>query len=107
MEKTDKVLILGSIALDTIETKYGKAENLLGGSATYATIASGLYGDAIPIGIVGHDFPQNGFEIFEKFSENIDDIEKKEGGTILLQAIVLKTCECDPLPRPDPAQEMH
>ena len=30
MKKTDKVLILGSIALDTIETKYGKVENLLG-----------------------------------------------------------------------------
>ena len=81
MKKTDKVLILGSIALDTIETKYGKAENLLGGSATYATIASGLFGDAIPVGIVGNDFPQNGFKIFENFSENIDDIEKKEGGT--------------------------
>ena len=81
MKKTDKVLILGSIALDTIETKYGKAENLLGGSATYATIASGLFGDAIPVGIVGNDFPQNGFKIFEKFSENIDDIEQKEGGT--------------------------
>ena len=81
MKKTDKILILGSIALDTIETKYGKAENLLGGSATYATIASGLFGDAIPVGIVGNDFPQNGFKIFENFSENIDDIEKKEGGT--------------------------
>ena len=34
-------------------------------------------------------------------------VEKKEGGAILLQAIVLKTCECDPLPRPDPEQEMH
>tara|TARA_B100001029_G_scaffold168316_1_gene162275 strand:- start:2020 stop:2271 length:252 start_codon:yes stop_codon:yes gene_type:complete len=33
--------------------------------------------------------------------------EGTEGETLLLQAIVLKTCECDPLPRPDPEQEMH
>ena len=33
--------------------------------------------------------------------------EGEEGEVILLQAIVLKTCECDPLPRPEPNQEMH
>tara|TARA_B100000073_G_scaffold133770_1_gene109563 strand:- start:190 stop:441 length:252 start_codon:yes stop_codon:yes gene_type:complete len=34
-------------------------------------------------------------------------IEGEEGEVVLLQAIVLKTCECDPLPTPDPEQEMH
>jgi len=34
-------------------------------------------------------------------------IEGGEGEFVLLQAIVLKTCECDPLPNPDPEQEMH
>ena len=33
--------------------------------------------------------------------------EGGEKGVVLLQAIVLKTCECDPLPRPDPEQETH
>ena len=74
-------LILGSVALDTIETKYGKAENLLGGSATYATIAAGLYGDAIPVGIVGDDFPKDGLDIFEKFSKNLKDLDQQPGGT--------------------------
>ena len=72
---------LGSVALDTIETKYGKAENLLGGSATYATIAAGLYGDAIPVGIVGDDFPKDGLDIFEKFSKNLKDLDQQPGGT--------------------------
>jgi len=74
-------LILGSVALDTIETKYGKAESLLGGSATYATIAAGLYGDAIPVGIVGDDFPKYGLAIFEKFSKNLKDLDQQPGGT--------------------------
>ena len=52
MKKTNEILILGSIGLDTIETQYGKRENLLGGSATYATIASGIFSSAVPVGII-------------------------------------------------------
>ena len=81
MKLIHESLILGSVALDTIETKYGKAENLLGGSATYATIAAGLYGDAIPVGIVGDDFPKDGLDIFEKFSKNLRDLDQQPGGT--------------------------
>ena len=81
MKLIHESLILGSVALDTIETKYGKAENLLGGSATYATIAAGLYGDAIPVGIVGDDFPEDGLDIFEKFSKNLRDLDQQPGGT--------------------------
>ena len=81
MKLIHESLILGSVALDTIETKYGKAENLLGGSATYATIAAGLYGDAIPVGIVGDDFPKDGLDIFEKFSKNLEDLDQQPGGT--------------------------
>ena len=81
MKLIHESLILGSVALDTIDTKYGKAENLLGGSATYATIAAGLYGDAIPVGIVGDDFPEDGLNIFEKFSKNLKDLDRQPGGT--------------------------
>ena len=81
MKLIHESLILGSVALDTIETTYGKAENLLGGSATYATIAAGLYGDAIPVGIVGDDFPKDGLDIFEKFSKNLKDLDQQPGGT--------------------------
>jgi len=81
MKNANKILILGSIGLDTIQTKYGKKENLLGGSATYATIAAGIYGSAIPLGIVGNDFPKEGHDIFSKFSVNINNIEIKTGST--------------------------
>ena len=81
MKNSDKILILGSIGLDTIETQYGKKEDLLGGSATYATIAAGIYGSAIPVGIVGNDFPKDGYDIFSKYSININNIETKKGST--------------------------
>ena len=51
------ILILGSIGLDTIQTQYGKRNELLGGSATYATIAAGLFSPVHLVGIVGTDFP--------------------------------------------------
>ena len=69
MKSSNKILILGSIGLDTIETQYGKKESLLGGSATYATIAAGINGAAIPLGIVGNDFPSEGYEVFSKYSK--------------------------------------
>ena len=81
MNKSDEILILGSIGLDTIETQYGKRENLLGGSATYATIASGIFSLAVPVGIVGDDFPKDGYDIFSRFSKNINNIKIEKGKT--------------------------
>ena len=74
MKSSNKILILGSIGLDTIETQYGKKESLLGGSATYATIAAGINGAAVPLGIVGDDFPSEGYDVFSKYSLNINNI---------------------------------
>ena len=81
MNKSDETLILGSIGLDTIETQYGKRENLLGGSATYATIASGIFSPAVPVGIVGDDFPKDDYDIFSRFSKNINNIITEKGAT--------------------------
>ena len=81
MKNLNKMMVLGSIGLDTIETQYGKRKDLLGGSATYATVAAGIFGSAIPVGIVGDDFPKNGYDIFSKYSLNINNIEKKAGST--------------------------
>ena len=81
MNKSDEILILGSIGLDTIETQYGKRKNLLGGSATYATIASGIYSEVVPVGIVGDDFPKDGYDIFSRFSKNINNIKVENGAT--------------------------
>ena len=81
MNKSDEILILGSIGLDTIETQYGNRKNLLGGSATYATIASGIYSEVVPVGIVGDDFPKDGYDIFSRFSKNINNIKIEKGAT--------------------------
>ena len=75
------VLIVGSIGLDTIETSFGRREDLLGGSATYASISAGRFCSVNLVGVVGQDFPNKGKLIFKEFCDNIDDLKIEEGKT--------------------------
>jgi len=79
--KDDSILIVGSIAIDTIEIGTERYEKLLGGSTTYATIAAGKYSDVNIVGIIGSDFPQNGHDIYKKYAANLIDLKVKEGKT--------------------------
>ena len=78
---SQSITIVGSVALDTIETPFNRKENLIGGSATYATIASGRSSPVYPVGIVGNDFPKDGFEIFQKYSADLSDFQMVTGNT--------------------------
>tara|TARA_B110000438_G_scaffold248096_1_gene250626 strand:+ start:3798 stop:4685 length:888 start_codon:yes stop_codon:yes gene_type:complete len=79
--KPPSILLLGSIALDTIETLYGKRENLLGGSATYAAISASQAVNPDLVGIVGSDFPIEGHKILEKACHSLSDLVIKDGST--------------------------
>ncbi|MBI2027667.1 MAG: sugar kinase [Deltaproteobacteria bacterium] len=52
------ILVVGSIAFDSIETPRGKAEKALGGSAQYFSIATSFFNPVSLVGVVGQDFPQ-------------------------------------------------
>lgn len=65
------ITVVGSIALDTLETTKGNRSEMLGGSATYFSIAASIFSRVEVIGIVGNDFPQEGWDIFN--SQNIDN----------------------------------
>ncbi len=64
------VLIIGTVALDTIETPFGKVSKALGGSATYASFAASFFAKPFIISIVGNDFPKEYIELLKK--RNID-----------------------------------
>lgn len=51
------LLVVGSIALDTVETPHGKAEDILGGSASFFCAAAGYFTKVRLVGVVGEDFP--------------------------------------------------
>ena len=78
---TETILIIGSIALDTIENNRGKREDLIGGSTTYATVAAGRSVPVNVVGVIGNDFPDEGLEIYQRYANNLVDLECKEGNT--------------------------
>jgi len=64
------VLVVGSAALDTIETPYGKRDEILGGSAFYFSIAASYFTDVHVVAIIGSDFPRQEIDFLK--SKNID-----------------------------------
>lgn len=73
-----QVLVLGTVALDTIETPFGKVEEALGGSATYAAFASSFFAETGIISIVGDDFPSKQLELLKSHHINIEGLEVKD-----------------------------
>ena len=59
------VLVVGSMAIDTVHTPFGKAEDVLGGSASYFSIAASLFSDVRVVAVIGDDFPDKYLENFE------------------------------------------
>src|SRR3989338_510431 len=59
-------VIMGTIALDSLETPFGKVQNVLGGSASYASIAASFFAKPGILSIVGKDFPKNHITSFNK-----------------------------------------
>ena len=51
------LLVVGSIALDTVETPFGRAEDALGGSATFFAAAASSFCPVQVVGVIGDDFP--------------------------------------------------
>ena len=50
------ILVVGSVAFDSIETPHGKREKILGGAATHFSLAASYFTDVRVIGVVGDDF---------------------------------------------------
>lgn len=75
------LIIVGSLAFDTIETPRGKKEREVGGSATYGALAASFFTSPGIIGIIGDDFPEEVIELFKKRNIKLDGLEKKKGKT--------------------------
>ncbi|MBI2208272.1 sugar kinase, partial [Candidatus Woesearchaeota archaeon] len=59
-------VIIGTIALDSIETPFGKVKDALGGSATYASLAASFFSKPGILSIIGKDFPKENIEFLNK-----------------------------------------
>lgn len=78
-----KLVIVGTVAFDAIETPFGKTDKILGGAATYIGLAASHFNiDAAAVSIVGGDFPQEYLDLLSNKNIDISGIEiVKEGKT--------------------------
>ncbi|HSJ25462.1 MAG TPA: PfkB family carbohydrate kinase [Longimicrobiales bacterium] len=73
------LLVVGSVALDSIETPFGTAHDALGGSATYFSAAASLYCQVQLVGVVGSDFPEHDLAFLEERGVDLSGLERAEG----------------------------
>ena len=77
----NKLLIVGTVAFDAIETPFGKTDKILGGAATYIGLSSSFFKvDAAMVSVVGDDFPKEYLDLFVQKGINIEGIEVVDGG---------------------------
>lgn len=73
------LLVTGSVGIDTVETPHGRAENVLGGSAVYFSLAASLYAPTRLVAVVGEDFEHDWFEPLRRREVNLDGLEVRKG----------------------------
>jgi sugar/nucleoside kinase (ribokinase family) len=74
------VLMVGSVALDSVRTPYGSAEDALGGSAVHAALAARQFSPVEIVGVVGEDFPKKHIAMLRRKDIGLDGLEIVKGG---------------------------
>lgn len=75
------LLIVGTVAFDTVETPWGKAERILGGSGTYAGYAASYFCPPRLVGVVGEDFPGEYIDLLTERGVDVEGVRKVAGKT--------------------------
>ncbi|MBI2659982.1 sugar kinase [Candidatus Woesearchaeota archaeon] len=69
------ILIIGTVAFDTIETPFGRVEKALGGSATYASFAASFFSRPALISVIGRDFPEEYIKLLKNRGINLQGLK--------------------------------
>ena len=75
------ILVVGSVAFDTIETPFAKVEEVLGGAASFFSTAASLYSQVNLVAVVGSDFPQEYLDFWRSRKINLAGLQIQEGST--------------------------
>lgn len=73
------LLVVGSVALDTVETPFGVANDALGGSATFFSAAASLFCKVQLVGVVGSDYPTADLEFLTRRGVDLGGLDQIEG----------------------------
>ena len=75
------ILVIGSVALDTVETPFGKVTEALGGSATHFSVSASYYTSVKLVAVVGEDFPEAHINLLKSKNIDVGGLEKVPGKT--------------------------
>jgi sugar/nucleoside kinase (ribokinase family) len=74
------LVVIGTVAFDAIETPFGKTDKIVGGAATYASLAAAYFYDKVKIvAVVGDDFPQSEIDDLNNHHVNTEGLQIKKG----------------------------
>jgi sugar/nucleoside kinase (ribokinase family) len=77
----EKIVIVGTVAFDAIETPFGKTDKILGGAATYIGLSASNFGvDAAIVSVVGKDFPQRHISMLKSRELDLEGLEIVQDG---------------------------
>jgi sugar/nucleoside kinase (ribokinase family) len=77
------ILVVGSVAFDTVETPFGRAERVLGGSGSFFAVAASFFVPVNLVGVVGSDFGEKQLAAFAGRNIDLEGLERAEGLTFL------------------------
>lgn len=75
------ILVVGSVAFDSIKTPFGEADDILGGSACYFSTSASFFTDVNLVAVIGDDFPQEHIDFLESRNIDLAGLQKTEGKT--------------------------
>lgn len=76
-----EILVIGSLAYDSIETPKGKVKKTLGGSANYFSVAASFFSKVSIVGVVGQDYEDSSVELLKGRGVNLEGLQIKKGQT--------------------------
>ena len=75
------IVVVGTVAFDTVETPFGRGENVLGGSATYFSASASFFTDVSLVAVVGDDFPEEHVTFLQSRSIDTTGLQRVPGKT--------------------------
>ena len=75
------LLVVGSVALDTVRTPFGEATEVLGGSATFFSVAASYFTNVELIAVIGEDFPEAHLNFLKSRHIDVAGLEQRPGQT--------------------------
>jgi len=78
---SSSILVVGSVAFDSVRTPFGEAEDVLGGSATYFSVSASFFSNVRVVAVVGSDFSDDHASIFKRHNIDTSGLVRADGRT--------------------------